>query len=206
MILQTLQTFLEGGWVMYPLSLMAMLLWYGLAQRWYLLQQPKELEMFPNRRQLMSYIKNTKPMPQVYKEESFVGQAIVRAQELFVSQPRDVELSIETQIMPICQQASQFRSMVKSCVAVTPLLGLLGTVMGMIETFDALADNVLYSQSGGIASGISQALLTTEYGLVIAVPGLVLSKYLENKEEQICTRVEQVAEQLKIVCIEGEVS
>ena len=55
--------------------------------------------------------------------------------------------------------------------AVAPLLGLLGTVMGMIETFDAV------SAAGGgtgsrVASGISQALITTQFGLVVAVPGV----------------------------------
>ena len=74
--------------------------------------------------------------------------------------------------------------------------------MGMIETFDALADNVLYSQSGGIASGISQALLTTELGLVIAVPGLVISKYLEGKQDEMESRVEQISEALRIILIE----
>jgi len=61
----------------------------------------------------------------------------------------------------------------KVCVGAAPLLGLLGTVTGMLTTFDALA-----SGSGGektmgmIAAGISEALITTETGLVIALPGL----------------------------------
>jgi len=61
----------------------------------------------------------------------------------------------------------------KVCVSASPLVGLLGTVMGMLTTFDALA-----SGSGGdktmgmIAGGISEALITTETGLVVALPGL----------------------------------
>ncbi|MDQ7087725.1 MAG: MotA/TolQ/ExbB proton channel family protein [Acidobacteriota bacterium] len=61
----------------------------------------------------------------------------------------------------------------KRCVSSAPLLGLLGTVTGMLTTFAALA-----SGSGGektmsmIAGGISEALITTETGLVIALPGL----------------------------------
>ncbi|MEZ5963579.1 MAG: MotA/TolQ/ExbB proton channel family protein [Planctomycetota bacterium] len=73
----------------------------------------------------------------------------------------------------------------KVCVSAAPLVGLLGTVMGMLTTFDALS-----SGSGGsktmsmIASGISEALITTETGLVIAIPGLFLQSYLARLFEQ----------------------
>lgn len=55
--------------------------------------------------------------------------------------------------------------------AVAPLLGLLGTVMGMIQTFDAVA--TFGGNTGArVAAGISQALITTQFGLVVAVPGV----------------------------------
>ncbi len=88
----------------------------------------------------------------------------------------------------------------KICVGATPLLGLLGTVTGMLATFGALA-----SGSGGektmglVAAGISEALITTETGLVIALPGLFLQYYLTRKHERykaflahletVCTQV-----------------
>jgi biopolymer transport protein ExbB len=68
------------------------------------------------------------------------------------------------------------RILIASIIAVAPLAGLLGTVTGMIETFDSLGDMSLYSQSGGIAGGISQALFTTQMSLSIAVPGLIAGK------------------------------
>lgn len=73
----------------------------------------------------------------------------------------------------------------KICVGVAPLLGLLGTVTGMLATFSALA-----SGSGGdktmgmVASGISEALITTETGLVIALPGLFFQYLLVRKFER----------------------
>jgi biopolymer transport protein ExbB len=87
----------------------------------------------------------------------------------------------------------------KICVTAAPLLGLLGTVTGMLATFGALA-----SGSGGektmglVAEGISEALVTTETGLIIALPGLffqyMLSRKLESYKvflahlETICTQ------------------
>jgi biopolymer transport protein ExbB len=71
------------------------------------------------------------------------------------------------------------------CVTVSPLLGLLGTVTGMLATFTALA-----SGSGGektmalVAKGISEALITTETGLVIALPGIFFLYQLVRKHER----------------------
>lgn len=88
----------------------------------------------------------------------------------------------------------------KVCVSAAPLVGLLGTVMGMLTTFGALSTG-----SGGaktmslVAKGISEALITTETGLVIAIPGLFLQYALARKYEQykvflahvetVCTQV-----------------
>jgi biopolymer transport protein ExbB len=71
------------------------------------------------------------------------------------------------------------------CVAVGPLLGLFGTVTGMLVTFGALA-----SGSGGektmsaIAKGISEALITTETGLVVALPGLLFQYQLARAKDR----------------------
>jgi biopolymer transport protein ExbB len=77
-------------------------------------------------------------------------------------------------------------------VAAAPLIGLLGTVIGMIETFDSLADSVLFSQTGGIAGGISQALFTTQLGLVVAVPGLIIGRILDRKQDNMITDLDQI--------------
>jgi len=61
--------------------------------------------------------------------------------------------------------------LVAALTAVAPLLGLMGTVMGMIETFEAVADTV-GATGERVATGISRALITTQFGLVVALPGL----------------------------------
>ncbi len=73
----------------------------------------------------------------------------------------------------------------KICVSAAPLVGLLGTVIGMLATFGALSTG-----SGGaqtmdmVAGGISEALITTETGLVIALPGLFFQYQLVRKHER----------------------
>ena len=75
--------------------------------------------------------------------------------------------------------------LMRVCVSAAPLVGLLGTVTGMLATFGALA-----SGSGGdktmglVAEGISEALITTETGLLIALPGLFMQYQLARKHER----------------------
>ncbi|MEZ6017598.1 MAG: MotA/TolQ/ExbB proton channel family protein [Planctomycetota bacterium] len=70
----------------------------------------------------------------------------------------------------------------KVCVSAAPLVGLLGTVTGMLSTFGALASGAGGDQTMGmVASGISEALITTETGLVIALPGLFFQYQLARR-------------------------
>jgi biopolymer transport protein ExbB len=71
------------------------------------------------------------------------------------------------------------------CVAAAPLLGLLGTVTGMLATFAALATGSGGDQTMALVSrGISEALITTETGLVVALPGLFFQYLLARKHER----------------------
>ena len=72
--------------------------------------------------------------------------------------------------------------------SVAPLLGLLGTVTGMITTFLVIATSGT-GDAKALASGISEALITTQTGLVVAVPGLFLANYLRRGSEKLKARM-----------------
>ncbi len=73
----------------------------------------------------------------------------------------------------------------KRAVSTAPLLGLLGTVTGMLSTFTALAsDSGAQKTMDMVAGGISEALITTETGLVIALPGLVYQFLLTRERDK----------------------
>jgi len=73
--------------------------------------------------------------------------------------------------------------------AVAPLLGLLGTVTGMINTFDVISEFGT-GNARALASGISEALVTTQSGLVVAVPGLLLGGFLFQRAQKLKSRME----------------
>jgi biopolymer transport protein ExbB len=73
----------------------------------------------------------------------------------------------------------------------------------MIETFDSLAEMALFTQSGGIAGGISEALFTTQMGLAVAIPGLLVGRVLKRKQTALEDELELVKDTL---CARREVT
>jgi len=89
-------------------------------------------------------------------------------------------------------------------VAGAPLLGLLGTVLGMIQIFSVVA-TAGSSLAEGLAAGIAQALITTAAGLIIAIPALFTHSYLEARAVGILSEVEaKIVEFLHLVRQPGE--
>ena len=79
----------------------------------------------------------------------------------------------------------------------SPLLGLLGTVSGMMTTFDSLGDQSLLSQASiGVAAGISEALFSTQLGLMISIPGLLLGRLMHKRQRQLELKVDELCTQI----------
>ena len=74
--------------------------------------------------------------------------------------------------------------------AISPLLGLTGTVFGMIRTFAIISEKGIAHPSQ-LAGGISEALITTATGLVIAIPTLIFYNYFTNKSDRLILEIEK---------------
>jgi len=77
-------------------------------------------------------------------------------------------------------RTESFAALLHALVAAAPLLGLLGTVSGMIETFASMHGAAGHATDHTVAGGISVALITTQLGLVIGIPGLVVARLLDR--------------------------
>lgn len=74
----------------------------------------------------------------------------------------------------------RFEGLVHVIVLIAPLLGLLGTVQGMMETFDTLSLSRYSPPADTMSSGISKAMLTTQMGLIVSLPGLFMHRILKR--------------------------
>ncbi|MBU0568019.1 MotA/TolQ/ExbB proton channel family protein [bacterium] len=83
----------------------------------------------------------------------------------------------------------KYLSTIAVLATILPILGLLGTVTGMISTFEVLS-KVGTTDPAALAAGISEALLTTQAGLITALPTLLFHNFLSNKVDQITLDME----------------
>ena len=87
---------------------------------------------------------------------------------------------------------AQQRIIIRALVAAAPLLGLLGTVTGMIRTFDSIASRAGENSMAGLADGISQALITTETGLGVVIPAVLVLYYAHRQMQKGVQRLTQI--------------
>ncbi len=95
------------------------------------------------------------------------------------------------------RQVSQLRKhlrVLNGVATVTPLLGLLGTVIGMIQAFNDIASAGAMGQAEQLAVGIALALLTTAFGLAIAIPSLIMYMYLTGRVDALVMEMDLLSQ------------
>nr|WP_255775348.1 MotA/TolQ/ExbB proton channel family protein [Microbulbifer sediminum] len=103
--------------------------------------------------------------------------------------------SIEEAASQVVHDLERFLGALGTIAAVAPLIGLLGTVVGMIQVFTAIMLEGT-GNAGVLAGGISQALITTAAGLTVAIPALIAHRYFQRRVDTIVVTMEQEAVKL----------
>ncbi len=150
----------KGGWVSYALAAVSVLLWSAVTLRAWVLRPT-------------AFSNSQDPV----RGRSPLAQFVQKAQHLQRTPQRLDKLAERTK-----RQFETLRGLIKTLIAVAPLLGLLGTVIGMVEMFGSMQGALGSDGEATVAGGISTALVTTQLGLVIAAPGLVASYMLTRQQ------------------------
>jgi biopolymer transport protein ExbB len=172
---QAVAIWLDGGWAMIAIATTSLVL-FGLGMHVWLRLLRKGFQRVPERtwRRWIDHPQERRGKIGRLIDAVAGGRSIAETRNAF-AELRAIELTPFERDLRV----------MKVCVSAAPLLGLLGTVTGMLATFGALA-----SGSGGektmamVASGISEALITTETGLVIALPGLFFQYQLSRRHQR----------------------
>lgn len=110
--------------------------------------------------------------------------------------------SIQEAASHVVHDLERYLNTLGTIAAVTPLLGLLGTVIGMIKVFTAIMLQGT-GNAGVLAGGISEALITTAAGLSVAIPALVMHRFYSRRIDTVVVTLEQ--ETIKLVdALHGE--
>ena len=176
--LQIISAYVEqGGWVMPPLIVATLVLWFAIGYRFAALKRGSQRDV---RNLLRRYDENKLP-----SSDGVIIRALRKGVRMRDAEVDDLRLYLDDVLWEEERELRKYNRLIMTIVAAAPLMGLLGTVIGMIETFDSLGDMSLFSQSGGIAGGISQALITTQMGLAVAIPGLIVNGMLHRKQKSL---------------------
>ncbi len=192
-----LEVLLSGGWLMVPIVICSVLSLAISLERAISLRTnnvtPKDLmssvwlwvksdQMTPER---MQEIKSTSPLGAII---------IAGLNSASLSRERTQE-SIQEAAVIVVHDLERNLTALGTIAAITPLLGLLGTVIGMIKVFTA----IMLEGSGDtsvLAGGISEALITTAAGMCVAIPTLIFHRYFHRKIDSLVIEMEQEAVRL----------
>ena len=103
-----------------------------------------------------------------------------------------IKESIEDTGRHVVHELDRFIGMLGTIASLSPLMGLLGTVFGMIRTFNAITTEGI-GNPASLAGGIAEALITTAAGLTVAIPAMIGYKYLRGKVEGLVVQMEKEA-------------
>ena len=187
----------RGGWVMYPLILASLTALALTLERLWILRREKVMP-----RAFLASVSDLLARRQ-YDQVALISgpgdspsaRLVGLALKMGGRRRSHFRDSLEEAGRREAQELTAHLGILNLVASVAPLLGLLGTVSGMIRAFNAIAvDGV--GNPGLLAGGISEALLTTAAGLSLAIPTLVVHRALLSRAERLISELEELASDL----------
>lgn len=197
MVESIINTFLKGGMVMFPIATVSFVLWWLIIER--LLFYRNESSLFDHRlhQSLEAFFSGRRDELRQFCDRS--SGVTVRFLREIAGLERPEMAKIEGMISEAHRlELPKFESHLGTIAVLTsvaPLLGLLGTVGGMILTFNVIT----ISGTGDVPSlsrGIAQALISTQTGLIVALPGLLMHSRLKNKAQRMNQELRKILMQI----------
>ena len=170
----------SGGWVMIPLCLLAILI-YTTGFEIFLFLRSFDLKINANQN-LKTWILDPDQAPKQAKE-------IIRYTQENVTASKHLKNRFEEIEQNILHKIDRKLIFLNTLIASAPLMGLLGTVIGMLGTFSAISSGGGSETVDMVAAGISEALITTQTGLFIALPGIFLVLVIRRQKSAIASGI-----------------
>jgi biopolymer transport protein ExbB len=188
-----------GGWLMLPIILCSIIAMAIIIERFWSLQKRKIIPQQQMVAQIWQWAQESKLSGERIKElrdGSPLGR-ILAAGLMNANMTREVmKESIQDAGRHVVHELDRYLNTLGTIAVISPLLGLLGTVIGMIKVFSVITD-VGVGNPGELAGGISQALITTAAGISVAIPSVIFHRYFRGKVNSLVVDMEQ--ESLKLV-------
>jgi len=181
-----------GGWLMAPIIACSVIAVAIILERLWTLQEKRVLPVSVANQvsELMQQDQIDVKQIQEVQQSSPFGQ-VLAAGLAYRNAPRDVlKEVVEDTGRHVVHELERYLGTLGTIAAISPLLGLLGTVSGMIRSFTAITTDGVPNPAV-LAGGISEALVATAAGLTVAIPALIAYRYLRGRVEGLVVRIEK---------------
>ncbi|MBX2823878.1 MAG: MotA/TolQ/ExbB proton channel family protein [Gammaproteobacteria bacterium] len=187
-----------GGLLMLPIVICSVIALAIVAERFWTLRTDKVLpaNLVADVWRMASTKQLTDEKLRALQTESPLGQVLAAGLMNHRSDREAMKSAIEEVGSHVAHELERYLTALGTIAAVTPLMGLLGTVIGMIRVFTNILD-VGVGNPSQLAGGISQALITTAGGLMVAIPALLFYRYFRARVDTLVIGMEK--ESIKLV-------
>jgi biopolymer transport protein ExbB len=189
-----LEYFNQGGVLMYPLAVCSVMALAIILERWYNLQHSRVIR--PEIIQVIENIKGPEDLGLAYsiceKNKGPFSSIMLTALEMKNLPKEEIKEAILDAGRQQTRRLERGLVVLETVAGISPLLGILGTVFGMITIFKDITQFGI-GQASALAGGIQLALITTATGLCIGIPALVGYNYFTNKVEGLVLELEYYA-------------
>lgn len=179
---------------MYPLALCSVFSVAVILERCYALRKKQIIDPeLANTIIDLPYGQNTSAIEQLGNNDHTVLSRLVQSCLQHMPWPKAENIeALQTKARAEVSEMERGLVVLEICTGIGPLLGLLGTVSGLITIFGNVGDTNLTTQGGAIARGISEALHCTVAGLVVAIPSLIAYSIFSKRVERLATELESL--------------
>jgi biopolymer transport protein ExbB len=188
------QYYLDGGYVMHAISVLSLISLTTIVYKMIAFRRVSaNVNEFIARVRSALLKGNVKGAIEACEQSRSPVASITKSALLKIGSPREqVEKSMENAAIHEVAYLEKFLAVLATVANIAPLLGFLGTVVGMVVSFDVIATQGL-NNPGLVAKGISQALLTTAYGLIVAFVTQPFYNYFLSKVSSYNREIETAA-------------
>ena len=199
-----LNYFLRGGIMMYPLFLASVLALAIIINKLYVLSRARtnERELTAKIKQLLNQKRVEQAVALCENAKGPVASILKAGLNQYGKTQKAMEDAFEAQALEEVPRLESYLPALATIAAVSTLMGFTGTVMGMIRAFDSIAAASATSPAI-VASGISEALITTATGLLIAIPTFLFYRYFVHRVDRFVSEIERYCKELVRILIPG---
>jgi len=200
------ELFLKGGPIMYVLLFCSLAGLYIVVNKFFYLKLNSvhpELILERVKNQLLTSGKK-QTMQNLQRERQLMLRVLAQGIRFSGQAKQDIQDNIKGITCQEVPKLEKDMNLLSSIITVAPILGLLGTVLGLIDIFNVISGGGL-GDAAALSGGIAQALITTVTGLTIAIPFIFLYQYLSHKIEIFLVNTEHLLNEVLIFCKKEEV-